>query len=220
LKKDPFKIEVFHRADPFLQAFQKKIQDKELKPHLIFLNSRVREEDGLSMYIDLIQKQEEAAPLIYFCTTLSFGRFDDYFKNMGVKTPPYVSKAHIEKELDKIMAQYVPKDESSSLTEEGLSHIPLFKRRRIIEKLQEAFEEMKELHYGKEGMDKKLAECKKITDELECLAKEERIGELSHQMVKLRSILHMDKKVGVIRFRRETRKLMAWGEKFLKKIGR
>src|SRR3989338_3001859 len=96
-KKDSSsKISVYLSGSEFLEALSKK----DAGPDLIFLDCYLGNDFGPEIYLSLDAPIQEK---ICFCSSMSYGLFQEFFISQNKPVPPFVPKRFVEQKWKKIV---------------------------------------------------------------------------------------------------------------------
>lgn len=143
LAADDRKIEVFLDVESFLDGARKIKKEKQPLPDVVFMDVEMPGKKGTDLYFDLKAGRDPLAEKFYFCSAISYGRFEEIFLSRGMQPPPFVQKSRLSQEAEEILQGCRPKEELKQ-ERPAFAHPMARKKMKELEALKER---MVDLYY-------------------------------------------------------------------------
>ncbi|MDO8520130.1 MAG: response regulator [Deltaproteobacteria bacterium] len=197
------KIELFHRPGHFLARLKEVAREAAKKPHLVFLDIQMPDQDGLEVYCTLLTEENPVTSVIHFCSSMSYGLVSDFFAQKGQSPPPFIQKRDVAGRLESILARYAPEGEFSPAP-------VLFAERRKQTALSDLLKRLKNHYYGEPGGEEPVAS---LLESFKAGADQLGLKDLSEAA---KEALLQEKQGSPGRKRRGLKDLLTLGDKMLK----
>ena len=208
LKNPGRKIEVFTDIDSFLKKTKKIKKEKLPLPDIVFIDINLPNRSGTDLYLEFLNQNDPLTGRFYFCSALSYGRFEKFFELRNLKPPPFVQKNRLEHEGEKIVEACQPKDKKKETPE--LTH-PLVRRK--IGELGELQKQLGDLYYKGVFEAVEIAVFIPLVEKIGALATSLSIPQVAEATLALTAVL-VKPGIGVMRVKREGRDFMSMMEKW------
>lgn len=195
------KVECFYEVNGYLEFYQKVFKDLSKHPHLIFFDAY--QLTDLEKYQTLLIQNEALAQKIYFCSAMSFGLFETFFKKHYLLLPPFIQKNQVTKSLDSILQKYLPENvkQKSTALDTSSASSPLL--RPTLKKLEASFKKLRDDYYAGQFLGANKKENLDLLDQIKNHAKKINNPSLEQAALNLKEMLHSTQTVGVMRLRKE-----------------
>lgn len=203
---DKLKVECFYEVNGYLEFYQKVFKDLSKHPHLVFFDAC--QLTDLKGYHTLLIQNKALASKIYFCSAMSFGLFETFFKKNHLSLPPFVQKNQATKSLDSIIQKYLPenvKQKSTALDKPSVSS-PLL--RPTLKKLEGSFKKLRDDYYAGQFLGANKKENLDLLDQIKSHAKKIKNSFLEQAVNHLKEMLNSTQAVGVMRLRKEIKSFL------------
>lgn len=205
------KVMLHYSAEDFVEALGNAGKDRSKQPDLIFLDVNLPGKDGLSTYLDMVEKDDPVRHAVIFCSSVGFGRFENYFLERGMSVPPFVGKSRIDSELDSILSACMPEEPEKK----GFaSDMPLPLARQAAFRLKNHLDRMREIYYSAGFEDK----SGRFLSELYGFEKESvslDLNDLARKAAYLIELLEQKRPAGTMRIKKEMRDLFRMADKVM-----
>lgn len=206
-------LECFYEINSCLEFYKKNFKDLNKHPHLVFFDSY--QLTDLEEYQTLLLQHHELSQKIYFCSAMSFGLFETFFKKNKLSPPPFVQKNQVTKSLDLIIQKYLPENSEKKLNvlEKPKISSPLLGS--TLKKLEEFFKKLRDDYYAGHflGINKK--ENLEFLDQIKNHAKKIKNPLLDGAVDHLKEILSSTQAIGIMRLRKEIKGFLDLLEKVI-----
>lgn len=213
LKNSDRTIEVFTDSASFLKFFQKKKKENLPLPDLIFIEVELPDKTGPEIYIDFLKNQEALYKNFFFCSNISYGRFERFFEERQLIVPPFIQKSRLEPALEQIIQKFQPQPEKLEIKKKAVPVLPLPILKRYHQEIEETIKEIKDLYYispiKTENWQKIQSLIEKLKRDLGQLNLQKLQGKISQAL----DIFSRKPKPGILRLKKEIKELLTLVER-------
>lgn len=215
-KKKEIKVEVFSKISLFLETLKKKKKEPAKFPHLVFLDAQLPDQNGLEVYLKLVQEEDPVAEVVHFCSSMSYGLFQRFFEGRGVDVPPFVQKSHVKDELDGLLDEYLDKKEKKGVEDFKVDiSLPMPIARPLIQKLDGVIKNMMDVYYSSGMAENVVPSMKGDIEQVSELVKKLNLTKLEKRAERLLGLFQQKTAAGKMRLRKEIKDLLSDAEKIL-----
>lgn len=211
------KVEVFHSPSIF-QTQQKKGAPSAVIPSLIVLDPFPDVEEVLDIYLRLQHSGDPLTEKVLFCSSLSYGRFEEFFEREGLAPPPFVARADFTNRCDALLSQFLVRASPSS-PPDRLSKIhrsPMF--RQEVARLEALSKRLRDLFYEEKSPESREAMMIPELRQVSELAGRLKEAELAEATKGLLVLCDGSRKVSLLRMKREIRDFLALLERVCNRL--
>lgn len=201
------KVEVFQSADVLREPSKKTPGPAFVQPSLLILDP-FPEEETLEIYLSLLKAASPVVQKVLFCSSMSYGRFVDFFQRKGMEAPPFVPKSDIAVQLDKLLSSFLTDENPPSITPAPVGGLPPPLARKLLEDVRKAIARLEERYYGEvpvtQGLEALLGDVEKIRH----LSAKAGFRKVSEEAAAFLSFLSGGKLATPLRIKRELREFL------------
>lgn len=201
------KVDVFQSADVLRSPPKKTARPASVQPSLLILDP-FPEEEALETYLLLLKAASPVVRKVLFCSSMSYGRFVDFFQRKGREAPPFVTKSDIAGQLDKLLSLFLTDENPPSMAPASVGGLPPPLARKLLEDVRRAIARLEERYYGEVPVTQSLEALIGDVEKIRHLSAKAGFRKVSEEAAAFLSFLSGGKLATPLRIRRDLREFL------------